>query len=79
MEWQCYNAVGDLIRDTITGKSTQRKYWTGPFEPGTTTNLTATGFYNSTFSNAVLTEIQIEFMDGEIITVSSKEYSDIFN
>lgn len=79
LEWQCYNAVDDLIRDTITGESTQRKYWTGPFESGTTTNLTATGFYNSTFSNAVLTEIQIEFMDGEIITVTSKEYSDIFN
>lgn len=79
LEWKCYNAVDDLIYDTITGKSTQRKYWTGPFNPGQTTNLTATGFYNSTFSNAVLTEIQIEFMDGEIVTVNSKEYSDIFD
>ncbi len=79
LEWKCYNAVNDVIYDEITGKSTQRKYWTGPFEPGTTTRLKATGFYNHTFSNAKLTEIQIEFMDGEVIKISSNEYSDIFD
>jgi len=78
LEWKCYNAVDDLIYDTITGESTQRKYWTGPFNPGQTTNLKATGFYNSTFSNAVLTEIQIEFMDGQIINITSEEYTEIF-
>ena len=67
-----------MIYDTITGESTQRKYWTGPFNPGQTTNLKATGFYNSTFSNAVLTDIQIEFMDGQIINITSEEYTEIF-
>lgn len=78
LEWKCYNAVDDVIYDEFTGKSTQKLRWTGPFESGMTTNLTATGFYNGTFSNAVLTEIQIEFMDGQIVNITSEEYMDIF-
>lgn len=79
MEWYCYNGVGDLIRCEITGKSSHSVRYTGPLEPGQTTNTqrNTTLFYNHSYKSAKLTKLQVEFMDGTIINITSQGYSDI--
>ena len=79
MEWYCYNGVGDLIRCEITGKSSHSVKFTGPLEPGQTTNTqrNTTLFYNHSYKSAKLTKLQVEFMDGTVINITSQGYSDI--
>lgn len=79
MEWYCYNAVGDMIYDEITGKSNHSVKFTGPLEAGQTTNTqrNTTLFYNHAYDSAKLTKLQVEFMDGTIINVTSQRYADI--
>lgn len=79
MEWYCYNAVGDLVRCEITGKSSHSVRYTGPLGPGQTSNTqrNTTLFYNHSYKSAKLTKLQVEFMDGTIINVTSQGYSDI--
>ena len=79
MEWYCYNGVGDLIRCEITGKSSHSVKFTGPLEPGQTTNTqrNTTLFYNHSYKSAKLTKLQVEFMDGTVINITSQGYYDI--
>lgn len=79
MEWYCYNGVGDLIRCEITGKSSHSVRYTGPLAAGatTTTLRNTTLFYNHSYKSAKLTKLQVEFMDGTIINITSQGYSDI--
>ena len=79
MEWNCYNAVGDLIYDEISGKSSHSVRYTGPLEAKHTSNVqrNTTLFYNYNYKSAKLTKLQVEFMDGTIINVNSLGYKDI--
>lgn len=79
LEWNCYNGVGDLVRDEITGRTYHSVKYTGPLDPGRTTNTqrNTTLFYNHAYKSASLTKLQVEFMDGTVINITSQGYSDI--
>ena len=79
MEWDCYNAVGDLVFDEITRKSGYSVKYTGPLEAGETTTLmcTTTLFYNYAYNSSKLTKLIVQFMDGTIIYVNDESYFDI--
>lgn len=66
LEWNCYNAVGDLIYDEISWKSYYRLRFTGPLDAHSTSTrfCNATKFYNYTFKSSSLSEAIIEYMDG---------------
>ena len=66
MQWDCYNAVGDLIRDEIGWKTYYRLRFTGPLNAHSTSTrfCNSTKFYNHTFKDAKLTEAIVEYMDG---------------
>ena len=77
LEWDCYNAVGDLVYDEITSKSSHGVKFTGPLEPKATTILlrNTTLFYSYSYNSASLTKLKVEFTDGTIICVTSQGYS----
>jgi hypothetical protein len=66
LEWNCYNAVGDLIYDEIGWKSSYRLRFTGPLNAHSTSTrfCNATKFYNYTLKSYKLTEAIVEYMDG---------------
>ena len=66
MEWDCYNAVGDLIYDNIVSwQSSLRTKFTGPLAAHATSASEQVGtFYNSDFKKAKMSEIIVEYMDG---------------
>ena len=72
VKWNCYNAVGDLVRDEITGKTSHGVTVTGPLNPRETTDFlcNSTKFYSYSFSKAVLSSMVVEFMDGTVIHIS---------
>ena len=78
IEWNCYNGVGDPICCEITGASSYSAKFTGPLEPGQTssTQRNTSLFYNHSYKSAKLTKLQVEFMDGTIININDKGYSD---
>lgn len=71
-QWTCYNAVGDPIRDQISGKTYVRIRVTGPIAAGKTTSskCNATKFYNHSYASMVWNEITVEYMDGTIETIN---------
>lgn len=79
MEWNCYNAVGDIIYDEITGKSSHGVKYTGPLEAGQTTDLlrNTTLFYNHSYNSVKFTKLQVDFMDGTTIRITNQGYADI--
>ena len=79
LKWNCYNAVGDLVRDEITGDTSYGVKYTGPLNPRETTDYlsNSTLFYSYSFSKASLSYMKIEFMDGTIIQITDKTYTDI--
>lgn len=79
MEWDCYNAVGDLVRDEITGKSSYSIKYTGPLNSTQSTDLlrNTTLFYNSSYYTSKLTKLIVEFTDGTIIYINDECYTDI--
>ena len=79
VKWNCYNAVGDLVYDQITGATSHGVTVTGPLNPRETTDFlcNSTKFYSYSFNKAVLSYMQVEFMDGTIIRITDKTYSDI--
>lgn len=66
LKWNCYNGVGDLIRDHITGQTYKKIRYTGPLGVNKTTTLlkNTTKFYNCTFKELKFTDITVEYMDG---------------
>ena len=72
VKWNCYNAVGDLVRDEITGKTSHGVRVTGPLNPRETTDFlcNSTKFYSYSFGKAILSSMVVEFMDGTVIQVS---------
>jgi hypothetical protein len=66
LQWDCYNAVGDLIRDDIGWKTNFRMKFTGPLDAHTTSTRirNTTKFYNYTLKSYKLTEAIVEYMDG---------------
>ena len=66
LEWDCYNAVGDLIRDEISWETNYRTRFTGPLDAHATSTrfCNATKFYNHSFKSSKLTEVVVEYMDG---------------
>ena len=78
LQWRCYNAVGDPIYGEIDGKNLVGIKITGPLESGETGRYTnASKFYNHSFASSVIVTIKVEFMDGEVINITSDEYTDI--
>jgi len=75
-QWTCYNAVGDQIRDEITGKTYVRIKYTGPLGAGETTGKkrNTTLFYNNTYNNAKINEITVEYMDGTTESINEFYY-----
>lgn len=80
MQWNCYNAVGDLVYDEISGDSNHGVKYTGPLNPEETTDYlcTSSRFYNYSFSTSKFTFLQVEFMDGTIIRITDKAYTDYY-
>lgn len=80
MEWSCYNAVGDLVYDEITGKSKHGVKYTGPLNPNETTDYlcNSTRFYSHSFNSSKFTLLQVEFVDGTIIQINDKAYTDCY-
>lgn len=78
MEWNCYNAVDDLVYDNITGNCNFSITYTGPLSPGETSgsNCNTTLFYNHSYSYSKLTKLVIEFMDGTVVHIHDKGYYD---
>lgn len=62
------NAVGDVVECEISGKSTANLKFTGPLAPNSISGggwvSWGTVWYNYTLTTAVMTKIQIEYMDG---------------
>ena len=79
MKWNCYNAVGDLVYDEISGEYSHGVKYTGPLNPKETTDYlcNSTRFYSYSYNSAKLSFLQVEFMDGTIIQITDKAYTDI--
>lgn len=73
MQWDCYNAVGDLIYDEISWKSYVRVKFTGPLDARATSDSkrNTDKFYNHNFNNSKMTEVIVEYMDGTTEKVTS--------
>ena len=73
LQWDCYNAVGDLIRDEISGKTCHGVKITGPLDAHTTSTRkrNTTKFYNYTLKSYKLTDAVIEYMDGTTETLTN--------
>jgi hypothetical protein len=66
LQWDCYNAVGDLIYDEIGWKSYVRVRFTGPLDAYSTSGSkrNTDKFYNHNLKSYKMTEIIVEYMDG---------------
>lgn len=66
LEWDCYNAVGDLIYNELGWGSSVRVRFTGPLDAYATSGKkhNADRFYNHELKNYKMTEILVEYMDG---------------
>lgn len=81
LEWSCCDSVGEPIYDDITGKNIVGYKFPGPWESGETKRYqtdNTSKFYNHAYAQSKLVTIKVEFMDGEIVDINSKEYTDIF-
>ena len=81
LEWSCCDSVGEPIYDDITGKNLVGYKFPGPWESGETKRYqtpNTSKFYNHAYAQSKLVTIKVEFMDGEIVDINSKEYTDIF-
>ncbi len=80
IQWDCYNAVNDLVYDEISRRSNCGIQITGPIEYGASGSwCNTTKFYNHNYDHMNITKIEVEFMDGTKIRLSEKEYSNIFD
>lgn len=72
MQWDCYNAVGDLIYDEISWKSYVRVKFTGPLDAYATSESkrNTNKFYNYDFKSCSMSEVIVEYMDGTIEEVT---------
>lgn len=71
-----YNQVGDIAPSTIGGKINARIRKTGPIEPGSYSGGTwGNLWYNHSISCVELTDIRIEYMDGDIDRISGDKLS----
>lgn len=78
MQWDCYNAVGDLIYDEIGWKSYVRVRFTGPLDAHAISDSkrNTDKFYNYNLKSYKMTEIIVEYMDGTTEKVTNY-YDDI--
>jgi len=74
--WEGYpmNAVGDRVSCEIRGYREYRGKDTGPVKPGKSSGgCWGCAWYNSTAKKLILTEIEIEYMDGSTFTIKENE------
>lgn len=67
---QFKNAVGDILKDDISGRDYVSLVYTGPLKPGKSSGRIywSACFYNSTFSGTtIFKEIEIEYSDGSTL------------
>lgn len=71
-----YNAVDDVMKSEIGGASTKTLESTGPINPGVTDGygtIYTNVWYNSSISKMKITAIELEYMDGSIVSTGNKE------
>lgn len=71
-----YNAVEDLVRSEISGKSTFYGKETGPFQQGSGSDGSTywkNAWYNNTITHVKLTEVKIDYMDGSTVTIQGED------
>lgn len=66
LQWDCYNAVGDLIKDEYSRKHYVKIQVTGPINANAISDTirNTTKFYNYNLNSYVMTDIIVEYMDG---------------
>lgn len=76
LEWDCYNAVGDLVENELGFGSYVEVKLTGPIDAHTTSSTYSDlgSFYNDDLNNYKMTKIVVEYMDGTVEEVT--EYHD---
>jgi hypothetical protein len=70
-----YNAVDDMVTSEIGGETYKRMKATGPIKPGATDGYGTTWeclWYNSTITHMKITGIELEYMDGTIISTNNE-------
>lgn len=71
---QAYNAVDDPVECTISHNSSITGIFTGPFNPGASDkSYWEAVWYNSSIVRSVITQIEIEYMDGTSIILNGKD------
>ena len=74
-----YNAVDDMVESEIGGETYKTLKATGPIKPGETEGygkIWECIWYNSTISYMKITGIELEFMDGSIISSNNTDLID---
>jgi len=71
-----YNAVDDMVASEIGGDTYKRLKATGPVKPGATDGYGTTWeciWYNSTIAYMKITGIELEYMDGSVISTNNTD------
>lgn len=63
-----YNAVGDLVKDNISGKTSGTFKITGPIDPKENVIFRDVLMYSSTCTKFYISDVKIEYMDGTIVS-----------
>lgn len=80
-EWVPFNAVGDAVPCTIRGFRPYRGRVTGPIKPGQTQGYNYGWdcvWYNNTITRIVLTDIDIEYMDGTTKNIAARDIEHVY-
>lgn len=76
-----YNAVDDMVEDTISRDYLFTGQITGPIEPGTVYGENKhwqNAWWNNSGKYAKITEVKVEYMDGDKIEIPEKEVDKLF-
>lgn len=63
-----YNAVGDLVEDNISGKTSGTFKITGPIDPKENVMFRDVLMYSKTCTKFYISDVKIEYMDGTIVS-----------
>ena len=69
-----YNAVDDMVSSEIGGETLKKMKVTGPVKPGSTNGYGSTWeciWYNHSITHMKITGIELEYMDGTIISTNN--------
>ena len=70
-----YNAVDDIVSSEIDGKSKTKLKYTGPIRPNEKSLVTGECiWYNSNIKYAIISQIDIQYMDGEEVHIDAENF-----